>query len=175
MNKDEVLDFEKYKKSLKKMSLKQLEAEEQKIIKQIEDHDGKLKDKEFNMPSENYKIVAEAVRSLLNKNTVQWKYTLAMAAMYDFWDPEKQPKKIPYPQLDATLRTLGGMQFTGYEEWAKVIAINKYFEPLHEDYNNAIAKSYTLATKHSAILDEMQLKSPVVHNPDSTSALTAKA
>ena len=69
--------------------------------------------------------------------------------------------KIPYAQLDSILRTLGGMQFTGYEEWAKVIAINKFFEGLREQYIEVTQKAYDVATRHQMLMDAMGLNTPV--------------
>jgi len=63
--------------------------------------------------------------------------------------------------LDATLRTLGEMKFTGYSEWAAVVAINKYFESLHDEYESATEKIYDIASKHNAIIDELGLREPV--------------
>ena len=88
--------------------------------------------------------------------TVQWQYTLGLVGLYDFWNPEKKSKKIPYAQLDAILRTLGQMQFTGYTEWAAVVAINKYFEPLHNAYVDATEKTYDIASKHQAVMQKME-------------------
>ena len=80
--------------------------------------------------------------------------------MYEFWDPNKYSKKVTYPMLDATLRTLGDMKFTGYEEWAKVIAINKYFETLRVEYEATTESIFDIANEHYAILDELKLRKP---------------
>ena len=77
------------------------------------------------------------------------------------WDPENFPGNVGYPMLDATLRTIGEMKFTGYEEWAAVVAINKYFETLHKEYEEATEKIYDIASKHNAIVDEITLREPV--------------
>jgi hypothetical protein len=117
------------------------------------------------LPKENYKEVAEGIRMLLNKQTVQWQYTLGLVSIYDFWNPEKMTKKIPFAQLDAVLRTLGQMQFTGYNEWAAVIAINKYFEPLHNDYVEATEATYDIASKHQIVMQAIDnIKNPKKEN-----------
>ena len=62
--------------------------------------------------------------------------------------------------LDATLRTLGEMKFTGYEEWAKVVAINKFFEGLRKEYEAVTESIYDIANEHNAILDELRIRKP---------------
>ena len=142
-------------------TLEELEKIESQIIAEADENDQIVSKLEFDLPKENYKVVAEGIRMLLNKQTVQWQFTLGMVGMYDFWDPAKKQKKIPFAQLDAILRALGNMQFTGYEEWAAVVAINKFFEPLHDAYVNATEKTYDIASKHQIVMQKMdQIKNP---------------
>ena len=150
-----------YEKSLKSLTLEQLKEKEQEIIKEADENDKAIASKEFKLPGENYKTVANGIRTLLEKQTVEWRFTLGMVSMYDFWDPENFPTVVTYPMLDATLRTLGEMKFTGYSEWAAVVAINKYFESLHDEYESATEKIYDIASKHNAIIDELGLREPV--------------
>lgn len=153
----ETQDFEK---SLKNMSEDELRKLEQEVIKEADKIDKEVSAVEFDLPKENWKIVCDGIRMMLNKKTIEWKFALSFVSMYDFWDPENYPKKVKYPMLDATLRTLGELQFTGYSEWAAVIAVNKYFESVRKDYVNATEKVFDVAFKHNAILNELKLKSP---------------
>ena len=146
--------------SLKKLTVEELGAREQEVIKKADENDKKVGTTEFALPKENYKVVAEAVQYFLNKQTVEWQYTLGLLSIYEFWNPDGYSKTITYPMLDATLRTLGDMRFTGYDEWAKVIAINKYFEPLREQYEGITESIYDIANEHNAILDELKLRTP---------------
>ena len=150
-----------YEQTLKGLTLEELKAKEQEIIKEADENDKAIASKEFKLPGENYKVVAEGIRNILNKQSVEWRFTLGMVSMYDFWDPENFPGNVTYPMLDATLRTIGEMKFTGYQEWAAVVAINKYFEALHEEYESATEKIYDIASKHNAIIDELGLREPV--------------
>ena len=129
-------NFEDFKKSLEGKSLPELQEIEKQIVAEADKIDKEI------------------------SQTVQWQYTLGMVGMYDFWDG-KQQTKIPYAQLDSILRTLGGMQFSGYEEWAKVIAINKFFEGLREQYVEVTQKAYDVATRHQMLMDAMGLNTPV--------------
>lgn len=158
MNKE--TNFEDFKKSLEGKSLPELQEIEKQIVAEADKIDKEISETTFDLPKENYETVADAIKYFLNKQTVQWQYTLGMVGMYDFWDG-KQQTKIPYAQLDSILRTLGGMQFSGYEEWAKVIAINKFFESLREQYVEVTQKAYDVATRHQMVMDAMGLNTPV--------------
>lgn len=151
--------------SLKKLTVDELKAKEQEIIKRADENDKKVAATEFDLPKENYKIVAGGIQKLLNKQTVEWQFTLGLLSIYEFWNPEKYSKKIGYPMLDATLRTLGEMKFTGYEEWAAVVAINKYFEALRDEYAKVTETIYDIAHEHNAIVDELQLRIPKTETP----------
>ena len=158
MNKE--TNFEDFKKSLEGKSLPELQEIEKQIVAEADKIDKEISETTFDLPKENYETVADAIKYFLNKQTVQWQYTLGMVGMYDFWDG-KQQTKIPFAQLDSILRTLGGMQFSGYEEWAKVIAINKFFESLREQYVEVTQKAYDVATRHQMVMDAMGLNTPV--------------
>lgn len=160
--------LDEFSKKLKEMSVEELHSLEKEIIKEADEVDKTTSATEFDLPKENYKEVAESIQMLLNKQTVEWRFTLGLVSMYEFWSPEKYAKKIPYPMLDATLRTLGDMQFTGYKEWAAVVVVNKYFEPLHNQYVEVTEKTYDVAAKHNAVMDELKLREPVNDDiPDS--------
>lgn len=154
-------ELEKFSNSLKKKSLEELEKIEQEIIKEADKNGEELGKLEFDLPSDNYKEVATAIRKFLNKQSVQWQYTLGMTAMYDFWNPEKHLDKIPYAYLDSILRTLGGLQYTGYEEWAAVVVVNKFFEPLQKSYLEATQETYDIAAKHDVVIKAIELASNV--------------
>jgi len=156
--KQELAEFEK---SLKSLSLAELKAKEQEVIKAADENDKAIASKEFKLPKDNYKVVASGIQQLLNKQTVEWRFTLGMVSMYEFWNPEKFPTVVNYPMLDATLRTLGELKFTGYEEWAIVVAVNKYFEALHAEYEEATERIYDIASQHNAIIDAISLLEPV--------------
>ncbi len=150
-----------FEQSLEAKTLEELQALEQEIVKEAEEADKEVSSKEFKLDKKNYQTVAQGIRNLLNKKTVQWQFTLGMVAMYDFWDPEKNPGKVLYPMLDGTLRALGDATFTGYEEWASVVAINKYFEGIRQEYVDTTEKVYDIAAKHNAVIDVINKKTPI--------------
>ena len=153
--------LQEFDASLEGKTLEELKAIEQDIIKEAENLDKEVSETEFKLPKKNYATVAKAIHTLLEKKTVQWQFTLGMIALYDFWDEKKNPGKVKYPMLDSTLRTLGEASFTGYEEWAAVVAINKYFEDIREEYINITEKVYDVASKHNAVIDRIQKATPI--------------
>lgn len=158
---NKIEELKKFEETLKGKSLKELHKIEEDIVKEADKIDNEISNKKFKLPDENYEIVATAIRTLLSKKTVQWQFALGLVTMYEFWDPEKMPDDVVYPMLDGTLRTLGEQSFTGYEEWAMVVAINKYFEPIRDEYINATEKIYDIASKHNAVIDAINKNTPI--------------
>lgn len=149
MTLDELSEF------IKGASMEDLKKYEQEIIDAADKEQDDLQNRKFKMPTKNYKEVAEYIRYFLNKQTIQWQYTVGYMTMYEFWNPEKAEKNILYPYLDGILRTLGGLNFTGYDEWKKVTVINEFFKPLHQEYYNITTGIYDNAERHNIILQEM--------------------
>lgn len=153
--------LDEFKESLKSKSFEELQKIEQEIIEKNDKINKEVTEKMFNLPEENYKEAAEGIRLFLNKQTVGWQYTLGMVVLYEFWDPERYPKEINYPTLDSTLRTIGELQFTGYDEWQACVTINRYFEPLHQEYVDATEPIYEAAAYHNVVMDAMNLNKPM--------------
>ncbi len=149
--------------SLNGKSKEDLEKIEADLIKQADDVDKELADMKFDLPDEDREKIYGYIREFIDKQSYSWEYTLGASAMYSVWDVKN--KSVSYAALDSTLRTLGQLTFTGHDEWNKVIAINKYFEPIHEQYANATNKIYDVAEKHSIVMDKLQLFEPV-NNPN---------
>lgn len=152
--------LQEFVESIKGKSKEELEALEEELIKQADEADKACSEYEFDVPTAKYQEVARAIRYFLDKQTVQWQFTLGMKSLYDFWDT-KRPAKLPYPILDTTLRNLGGLQFTGYDEWCKVLIINEYFESMREKYTELARKPYEIAGKHDAVMNALGLQNPI--------------
>lgn len=165
MNADKTIDFKKiqeeFKKSLDGKTKEELEKIEQEVIKEAEEADKELSVAKIGLPKKNYEKVAEYIQYFLDKQSVQWQYAQAMSSMYNFWDPKVYNANIEYPMLHQTLTTLGGLQFTGHDEWEKVIIINSYFEPLHDSYVELSSKPYMIAAKHDMIMNKLGLSNPI--------------
>ena len=165
-NAQKAKEISEFRNSLREMPLEDLKKLEADLIKEADETDKKLNEMEFDLPGDNYKQVAQAIRFIFNKKEVEWQFTMGLVSMYDFWSPDVKQEKISYPMLDATLRTLGEGRFKGYEEWAAVVVVNKYFEALREGYVNATESIYDIAAKHNAVIDEIKLKDPDFNKQD---------
>lgn len=153
--------LEEFKKTLAGKSKEELLELEQTIIKESDERAANVT---FKLEKKGYKEAAEAIRSLLNKQSVQWQYTLGLITMYEFWNPVKFPETVNYPMLDGTLRTLGEMKFEGYDEWKMVIVINNYFESARKEYVDTTNGILFDAARHNAVLDELKKLDPNIVN-----------
>jgi hypothetical protein len=97
-----------------------------------------------------------------------------MITMYEFWGP-LNPKTVGYPMFDGTLRTLGELKFTGYNEWKKVIQINDYFKDLRDEYQELTQEIWDNASKHSILCDRIQILDPEKANSNGTAPVDVKA
>ena len=161
MSLDKQKELDGFKKKCQSMTREQLEELEQEYIKKAEEIDKETATAMFDLPAENYANVTAGIRMFLDQQTIQWQYTLGMKVLYEYWNPEVQPKEINYPTLDSTLRTIGELQFTGYKEWCAVVDINKFMEPLREKYIEVTEKVYDVAAHHNIIIDELKLNTPM--------------
>ena len=85
-----------YAESLKGKTLDELEKIESELIAEADENDQTVSKLEFDLPKDNYKVVAEGIRMLLNKQTVQWQYTLGLVGLYDFRNPSKSVDENSY-------------------------------------------------------------------------------
>ena len=92
-NEEKIKQIEDLKKKLKEMNVDELKAFEQEVIKEAENLDEETSKLEFDMPKENYKEVAEGIRYILNKKSVEWRFTMGMVSMYDFLESTRKTIK----------------------------------------------------------------------------------
>ena len=157
---------DEFVKSLEGLDEAALRELENKIIDESDEYQKSLNEKMFALPAKGYNEMAKAVHLLLNKQTSQWQYTLGLVTMYEFWDENKRPKEVNYPTLDGTLRTLGSLSFTGYDEWKAVLTINNYFEPMRAKYVELTNQIYFNAEKHNAVMDKLKIYDPNIPTVD---------
>ena len=158
--------YDEFVKSLEGLDEAALRELENKIIDESDEYQKSLNEKMFALPAKGYNDVAKAIHLLLNKQTSQWQYTLGLVTMYEFWDEKKRPKEVNYPTLDGTLRTLGSLSFTGYDEWKAVLTINNYFEPMRAKYVELTNQIYFNAEKHNAVMDKLKVYDPNIPTVD---------
>lgn len=165
--------LDEFKKSIENLTEEQLKAIEADVVKEADDVNKEVSEATITLPDDNHTVAFKAIRSLLGKVKVQWQFASAMAEMYDFWSPtKKKAGDVQYGLLDATLRYLGQLEFTGYDEWKAVAQVNAYFEPIKDKYIEISTKIYDVADKHNAILEKLDAYNALNKPVESSEAAT---
>lgn len=151
-------EIEDFKKSLEGKTKEELNKVEQDLIKESDKVNEEVQTSEYDLSKENYVETCRAINLLISKISVAWQQVEMMIDIYNAWDEVAVPKKITYKNLDATLRQLGQLQFTGVEEWNACKVINTYMEKsgLRDSYLEATEKLYVYAEKHNAIMQAQE-------------------
>lgn len=102
-------------------------------------------------------VIATKIRKIFERCEVPFSYTLGYLQVYTFW---QQPTKyIEHKMLDSTTRILGDpkLTFKGPKEWASVLAIDSYLQPMIKDFN--LNKIYQVLgiELHNVVLDAMKI------------------
>ena len=161
-----------FKTEVESLNEEQLHSLEEEIINEIEDYEKVVFEKQFDLSSEvvfdgdkhSFNEVVGDILYLINKNEVEYKFTLGLYELYNFWKSADKTMKITYSVLDSTLRILGQIKFTGYSEWKRILVINEFFKPNHVEYTKINAMQVFYAQKHNIVMDKLQLLKPVDAN-----------
>lgn len=156
---------------------KSLNELEEKIVKEIEDYEKKVSEKTFELAKEvvfdgkkySFNDVVNDILYIINKNEVEYKFTLGLYELYNFWKDlcwkgEDKTAVINYSTLDSTLRVLGQVKFSGYSEWKRILVINEFFKNNHAEYVKINTKQVYFAQQHNIVMDQLQLLKPVDPN-----------
>lgn len=151
----EITDF---KATIARKTREELDSAEQELIKESDKVNAEVQAAKFSRTEENYKETCRAVKKLINKATVPWQQVQMMLDINDAWDETTPPVDITYKDLDATLRNLGQLQFSGVDEWTACETVNAYMEQsgLKDKYLEATEKLYLYAEKHNAVMQAQE-------------------
>ena len=155
-------------------SLKKLEdvvAEEKLITAEIDKHNEYVSKCMITLPAKNRESALQAIRILLDKQKVNWVYALVMAKLYDTFDPSTKAKEVEFTILDTMLRTLSNLEYEGHDEWKLCDTINKFFEPIRDEYVSISEKTYELAEKHVIIDETLRLFADKDNHPATGNAV----
>lgn len=146
-----------------------LKEDEAVLVALANEWDLQLKNKTYKLAGEttwkdkklSQAVVATKIRAMLDKVEVEYRYTLGMYQLYEWWRSPK--KKIEYAVLNSTLRTLGqaGLKFKGSKEWEDILIIDQYFRESNREYSIDTLHTLAIASCHSAVMDVLQLNKPV--------------
>ena len=158
-------EVDAYKKEIEGINdVEVLKEKEKEIIAEMDKFDEYIKSRTYPVPNgvdfegEHYSRsdVAGEIIYFINKNEVQWQYTLGLYQLCRFWKNTSN-EVITYGQLDSTLRILEQQKFRGFDEWRNILLVNEYMKALHEDYTKDLAVQIALSQKHNSILERMDL------------------
>ena len=158
---DGIKERDEKKAEYEKLTLEQLLALEEDIIKKKEEAQKKAEETEWDVPEEGYKKAAEALHRMLSKVSVNWNMATIMYEMFNLWSPDKKPDKMEYAAFDATLRQLNSIEYKGYEELSDVVTVNEYFKNFYDKYQELTLGIHFAAQEHSNVLEAIQKKPPI--------------
>lgn len=151
MNKQELSEF---KESLKAKTDEELVAMENEIIADAEKIDLEAGEKKFKLPEENREEIGIFIGEFIERKSIQWSLALAYNKLVNFWASDDL--EINYPMYQQTLTELGNMTYAGNNDWERIIKVNKYLEPNHDEFVEFTTRIYDIADRHSAVIDEQQ-------------------
>ena len=169
-------DIQKYVVELESIeSEEELLQREQEIMKFMNENDARMKDVKYALPSEctfdkqcfSKEKVSEFIVDILEKQEVEWSYTLGLYEMVRLWK-DKNLKEIQYHAYDSVLRLLGGVKYKGFQEWKKILVVNEFLVHCHEEYVRDYGYIIYLSQLHNAILEGLKKLNGEVE-PETTS------
>lgn len=151
-------EIKEFKASLEGKAKEELNKIEQDLIKESDEVNEKVQASELKLSADGYAEACKAIKALISKTTVAWQQVQMMLDIYDAWNEATEPTKVTYKNLDATLRQLGQLQFSGVEEWQACDTVNKYMEAsgLKDAYLEATEQLYFYAEKHNAVMQAQE-------------------
>lgn len=162
-------NLNEYGEELKKLKKKDLEKEEENLIKIQEDFDIVIGETEYELPdtseyrgyTTSRKDLAAKIIYFLNKLECNWQTSLGVYEAIALW--KSIGKTISYATYDSTIRILGSMRFKGETELRDILIINHFLTSAEQAYLRDTIYIQYLAGKHNAV---MQALNPQPEEPE---------
>jgi hypothetical protein len=162
-------NLNEYGEELKKLKKKDLEKEEENLIKIQEDFDIVIGETEYELPdtseyrgyTTSRKDLAAKIIYFLNKLECNWQTSLGVYEAIALW--KNIGKTISYATYDSTIRILGSMRFKGETELRDILIINHFLTSAEQAYLRDTIYIQYLAGKHNAV---MQALNPPTEAPE---------
>lgn len=160
-------DLDVYKISIDEITeVSELVQLENELMKEHDEFQSTLRQTNYKLPdsvefeneTHKKKVVADNIAHFLNKQEVEWSYTLGLYQLVKLW--RNIGEEIPYDAYDSTLRILNQTKFKGFNEWRDILVANEYLSACHFEYAKDTSYMIYLANKHNIIMDRMKLVSP---------------
>ena len=104
--------------------------------------------------------VSKQIAEIIETNEVEWNYTLGLYELSKFW--RNKPTIVQYHTYDSTVRILGSMKYKGREQWKKILIVNQFLSPCHEEYVRDTPYMIYLSNLHNVIIDALKKFNPGV-------------
>ena len=144
-----------FKKTLLNKTDEELQTLLNGIIEESKELDAEVANIKYDLDDNGQTGSFEAIRYFLNKQEVQWNYTLGIIELYEFFNVKQ--KTINFATLDTVLRMLGSLKFTGYDEWKKVSLVNDYFTSVAQDYRDLTDEIYNIGERYDAVDGQLKM------------------
>lgn len=160
--------MEAYKVELEQYgTIEELEGAEKVLMEAMDVYQVELKQTEYSLANEvlfdekEYKKskVQDMIIYFLNKQEVEWQYTLGLYQAVKFW--KNVGDTVPYEVYDSTLRLLNQVRFKGMTEWNDILVINEFMSKCHAEYTKDAQYLIYLSQLHNCLLDRAKMISPV--------------
>lgn len=144
-------------------------AKEQELMTLMNENDAHLKTVIYPVAEEvnfdntiyNKKTVCGMIADFIATQEVEWSYTLGLYELHKLW--KSCPETIQYHAYDSTLRILGSsVKYKGIESWRKILAVNDFLSPCHEEYVRDTAYMLYLSNLHNIVIDTLKKFNPGV-------------
>lgn len=174
-------NLNEYGEELKKLKKKDLEKEEENLIKIQEDFDIVIGETEYELPdtseyrgyTTSRKDLAAKIIYFLNKLECNWQTSLGVYEAITLWKnigktiPEGSglrpvTETISYATYDSTIRILGSMRFKGETELRDILIINHFLTTAEQAYLRDTIYIQYLAGKHNAVMQALNPQSEEV-------------
>ena len=154
-------NLNEYGEELKKLKKKDLEKEEENLIKIQEDFDIVIGETEYELPdtseyrgyTTSRKDLAAKIIYFLNKLECNWQTSLGVYEAIALW--KNIGKTISYATYDSPIRILGSMRFKGETELRDILIINHFLTSAEQTYLRDTIYIQYLAGKHNAVMQAL--------------------
>lgn len=119
---------------------------------------------EFDKQVFNKETVCDYIVDFLNTQEIEWSYTLGLYELVKVWK-NKKIETISYGAYDSTLRILGQLKYKGHEAWKKILTINSFLTPCHDEYTKDTAYVIYLTQLHNTIIEALKKFNPEAEEP----------
>lgn len=146
----------------------ELDELEKEILKELDEYDEYIKGVKYELPKDvlfegtkyNKSQVAGLIVNFISRNEQTWQYVLGLYELCKLWK-QSDLENISFGALDSTLRLLDQQKFKGIAEWRNILIINEYMKALHEQYAKDTTRHIAIGHRHSAIISQRDLITPV--------------